>query len=667
MESDIQKIFSYDSLYEAVNLSEDVEIDNFDKILTELVNDNYIEIKLYEDSYVYCAKETISWSDISNFEDNLKQRILLTLIPNPTTFFILCNTQKGKTKIVSKELFEWSKNVHSKIVSFIIVDNDKTLADQSEESILKNIGSLNVEIFKLSSNSTINISQIRTYIDAYEHAKEGDEYKMPLILALANDKQNAKILELLLHIQKKAERKSLLRYGIIWDEADKTYPILRKKQTTIKGNNYAYSDFIVNNNKSLHRLGFVSATEGELLDEDYPECANAHLYPYEIDEDDLQNYRAFHHEDSTKHIHLEPFTCKQTSNGYAINIIEKYPDYFTTPLFLNSGEVYYRKTIVNSNMSSSDMLEFANYVKDKNMYALTFNMLGLRLYRNGYPTEKFKIKGKKFNEILYFVYKKYKLDDKPIFIIGRRKVDRGLGFHFAPRENKDITISYEGETLLCKNMDSLIWTDMILGKIEDKNTAVQKAGRLAGIIAQSPQYCGELHFWTDDKTNHLILRHNRVVDKANELRGQSSISNAMKKAKQDIPAIILRVEDPRKTVPKIYEVSKELLIKLYSFKDHNDKKDYLMSILKDIDSDFHDEIFNYKCIQISKPVTENSKKKNIYELINAAKNNKPYKVGVPKELENENCYFCNIDSESEPSTEANTPKFCFMVWKGKPL
>lgn len=662
METDIQKIFSYDSLYEAVNLSEDVEIEIFDIILTELINDNYIEIKLYEDSYVYCAKETISWSDISNFEDNLKQRILLTLIPNPTTFFILCNTQKGKTKIVSKELFEWSKNTYSKIVSFIIVDNDKTLADQSEESILKNIGSLNVEIFKLSSNSTINISQIRTYIDAYEHAKEGDEYKMPLILALANDKQNAKILELLLHIQKKVERKSLLRYGIIWDEADKTYPILRNKKTTIKGNNYSYSDFIVNNSKSLHRLGFVSATEGELLDEDYPECANAHLYPYEIDENDLQNYRVFHHEDATKHIHLEPFTCKQTSNGYAINIIEKYPDYFTTPLFLNSGEIYYRKTIVNSNMSSSDMLEFANYVKDKNMYALTFNMLGLRLYRNGYPTEKFKIKGKKFNEILYFVYKKYKLDDKPIFIIGRRKVDRGLGFHFAPRENKDITISYEGETILCKNMDSLIWTDMILGKIEDKNTAVQKAGRLAGIIAQSPQYCGELHFWTDDKTNHLILRHNRVVDKANELRGQSSISNAMKKAKEEIPAIISRVEDPRKTVPKIYEVSKELLTKLESLKKENKEKFLLNEFLKEKDPEYYSLLSTCICIEITKAAAESTRKRFIYDLVKAANENKPFKVGVHTKYEKENVYLCKFDYGEN---ESDVPKLCFMVWKGK--
>ena len=96
------------------------------------------------------------------------------------------------------------------------------------------------------------------------------------------------------------------------------------------------------------------------------------------------------------------------------------------------------------------------------------------------------------------------MEDKPVIIIGRRKVDRGLGFHYAPRE---------------PGTEGLIWTDIILGKIEDANTAVQKAGRLAGIIAQCPQYYGKCTYWTDERTQRDILRHNRIVDEANKLSG----------------------------------------------------------------------------------------------------------------------------------------------------
>jgi hypothetical protein len=68
-------------------------------------------------------------------------------------------------------------------------------------------------------------------------------------------------------------------------------------------------------------------------------------------------------------------------------------------------------------------------------------------------------------------------------------------------------------------MEGLIWTDIILGRIEDTNTAVQKAGRLAGIIGQCPQYYGKCTYWTDERTQRDILRHNNIVDEANKLTG----------------------------------------------------------------------------------------------------------------------------------------------------
>jgi hypothetical protein len=77
---------------------------------------------------------------------------------------------------------------------------------------------------------------------------------------------------------------------------------------------------------------------------------------------------------------------------------------------------------------------------------------------------------------------------------------------------------------------------MILGRNEDKNSASQKAGRLAGKVAQCPQYPGKLTWWTDEETAALITRHNGVVDGAGEKRG-CSVLQAVNRAEADAPVV----------------------------------------------------------------------------------------------------------------------------------
>ena len=168
---------------------------------------------------------------------------------------------------------------------------------------------------------------------------------------------------------------------------------------------------------------------------------------------------------------------------------------------------------MNSNSKTKDMAEFAKNCNEQNMYAFVFNGYSgasVKVYRPGMPLKSYKTRGRKFNEVLFYAYKKLHLNDKPLVIIGRRKVDRGLGFHYCPRKNDEVTIDYKLEegTLVTSNREGLIWTDMILGKIEDVAIAVQKAGRLAGIIGNSPQYPGSIHYWTDEHTENSIRRHN---------------------------------------------------------------------------------------------------------------------------------------------------------------
>lgn len=478
--------------------------DEFRATLQALVELGHIRQGIYNERYVYRARDGLKWSDFVNIDNPLVKQILKTMIGNPKTFFVLYNTQKGKLRIAAHEINTWAQDPTYKPVAFVMVDNDKTLADQSESGIDK-ITSQTAKIFLLSSNSSTKMDDMKIYIDAYAADKDG-EYKMPVILFLANDKQTGKVVKLMTYIRRKASQSSPLRYGIVFDEADKVYPPFRNKKFE------GVSLFDLIKDEALYKMGFVTATEGKLLDEEYEECANAHLYET-FDTDDHIHYRALHHEESIVKTVKHPVSMD--NNTYALKILSDNLSHFTTPV---RGQ--YRKTIVNSNASAEKMKDFARKSVDMGMNAMTFNMNGVRLYRTGKEVERFNVRGRKFNEVLFEIYKDFGLHDKPLIIIGRRKVDRGLGFHYAPRDGSE----------------GLVWTDIVLGRIDDKATAVQKAGRGAGIIAQCPQYIGSVTYWTDEQTANTIKRHNQVVDKANTMRG-CSVLQAVRHAEDLTPHV----------------------------------------------------------------------------------------------------------------------------------
>ena len=514
----------------------------FIKAIDELVYDGYIVYRKHEDNIFIEAIQYLKWGDFSHIDNPIKTRILLYLVDNPSVFFVLYNTQKGKLRISANEMKIWSLNKEFKIVAFMIVDNDKTLADQSADGI-RRIFDNNGKLFILSSNTKTTFDDIKVYIDAY--ASDNDnEYTMPIIVLLPNAKQIEKLLGLLSHIDKKVNTyASKLRYGIIIDEADKTYPMIRNKSIKTNDKNYSIYSCITNGN-GLHRVGFVTATDGELL-ENYPECSNAYMFPIEIDENAINYYRAFHTKDAIINI-IETTAYTRQNNAYAKDILINNMSTFKRPILYNGNEIY-RKIIINSNSKGNDMTALANYAISEGFYAITFNQSGIRVYRPNIPTiETFKIKDTRLNELLYCIYKVMNLNDKPIIIIGRRKVDRGLGFHYAPRKDPSThefnrhVINWKGNStypqcsVISEHGDGLIWTDMILGHIEDKSTASQKSGRLGGIISQCPQYIGAINFWTDKQTSELILHHNTMVDKSNTLTGYSAV-NSVNHAKDMIP------------------------------------------------------------------------------------------------------------------------------------
>lgn len=528
-----RNIASLDELVDKLNLDREVvdeyEVDKVLQALEELESISMIErnLNINDDAVLFGARHGLKWSEFHHIDDPLKKTILLMLVENPKTFFVLQNTQSGKMRICALEINKWVERTDIKTVAFFITQNDKTLTDQSVEGLSKICK--NCKLFTLSSNNKLSFDDIKSYIDAYSADTDG-EYKMPVIAALANDTQNRKILKIMSHILRKVRRnQSKLRYGIIFDEADDTYPKLRKMRIDVDGESMSYYQFIVDNDDALNRIGFVSATEGDLLDADFPECANAYLYQVDLEHSNNSNYRAAHHQESV--FRVEKMTSKMSNNSYAEKLFDANLAYFTEPI---EGTNYYRKIIVNSNARSSDMTSMAHFATSRGINAMVFNMYGVKTYISGTPVQTFRIRGRRFNELLFEIYKKLNMEDKPLIIIGRRKVDRGLGFHYAPRDGSE----------------GLIWTDIILGKIEDTNTAVQKAGRLAGIIAQCPQYYGRCTYWTDERTQRDILRHNNIVDEVNKMTGCTvlqAVTRGSVKVNENMPEFV-KVSPPMKEI-----------------------------------------------------------------------------------------------------------------------
>jgi len=539
---------SLDFLYESVEDEVEGDYEKFLGHIHDLCSTGYLELlQCSDDMFVYKAKTGTKWSDIAVLSDHIKKKILLQLIKNPKCFFVLFNTQLGKLRIIGQEIASWIAYPEQRVVSYLVVSNDKTLADQTtnglfscfplkddHESILDPLEKYKVRIFQLSSNNKTSLEEIITYIDAYAY---NPSYLMPLIVVLANNKQIEKLIRILMHIV--AHPCAKLRSGGAWDEADVTYPQFREKNFIVNTRTVNFRQLLDDQSERIIRNGFVTATEGPLMDEEYDECVNSHHYTVPLDPIDRENYLSFHHIECVKHsITVSP---RETNNNIATRVLtENWDSHFNNPIRLPDGTLYHHKVIINADSTTDEMTKFAKSFR-VNAHVITFNMMGVKLYNTQFPEGKrYSARKQNLNRLLFYIYKMNHLDDKPLIILGRRKVDRGLGFHYAPRSygSRILTIDGIDGVLQTDGKEGLIWTDMCMGnKIEHIPTAVQKAGRGAGIIRQCLQYPGVFHYWVDDSTSRNIERHYKKVDVVNVLKGANSMIQALARAEASVPVV----------------------------------------------------------------------------------------------------------------------------------
>jgi len=522
--------------------------------MDSLVQKNFLRSALHEDARFYVLNEHIPQSVCESQLTGIELLIIRQFYKNSKATFIVYNTQKGKTAILSKQIRLIKQIPGLKPVFYMIVSNDKTLADQSSDSIQKMIKDCDCEVFTLSSNTKTTFDDLKKSIDTY---MSFDEYKTPVIIALANNPQLDKIMKLMAHVQFRNIRNPNVKNVPMFDEADETYPRIRDKTVRYNDKNESFLDMIDKENRSLEAVYWISATEGELLEGRYAECENAANYVCDEEELASPTYRAMHHS-STK-FKISKQLTRESKNGFALRNIDENIEHFQTPITLTSGEIYYRKAIINSCSKHSSMLDLASNLKSRGWHVMIFNQTGLIVLKHGDPVTKiFKTKGHRFNQLCFEKYKTLNLHDRPLAIMGNKKVNRGTSFHYAPPDGSE----------------GLIWTDIMLGEIPDKSQAVQKAGRGGGKIAHCPQYPeNEIYYWTTKNTLSLICTHNSRIDDINKNVSGCNIGDAFKSASERVkPTVVTHTVDKSKfsvykRVEDIDYVVKDIANRTYSFQD----------------------------------------------------------------------------------------------------
>jgi hypothetical protein len=593
---------TYDELYDAIIGDGDGE---------KLIDDAYFKDKLCElvvagfiregenprdFTTLYIIKEGITRADCrASFTNNCicdtQLSILLQFLENNDAFFIFKNTQSGKSGIMIKELIKWYCEAKYAVIPFLVVSNLIDLAQQTInriEEVFAEQGK-KVAIFNLSSipKKGTDVEDIKRAIHCWDGNRK--HFAMPIIILLNNNAQQKKMLTLIKYIYELVigDSGNKIRYGVIWDEADQTYALSRNKEFIVDREKVSCKKFMVDNTEALYRLGFASATDGDLLSmdgdkENYPECASAVRYHDDISPEDMAHYRAIHLPEAI--IHEVPYTSKDSNNSYAEKVFQNNSEHFETQILLTTGIKCERKIIVNGNTRVVHMEQFAIENSKKGKYVIVYNGAGLKLYKDGVEFYKYTLKKWCFNERLYYIYKSQKLCDKPLIVIGGFKINRGITFHYCPSDNNEKIIKGEHGDVITKNMEGLVFTDIILGYIQDLSTAVQKDGRGSGKIGNSPQYSGETHYWIDKKTADKAITHNKVVDMINRDKGLETMKVIKNRAVEELQNAFPKIPENHNTDEKLYRVYpsveemkkayKEIFNKEYTSKDFDKcKKD----------------------------------------------------------------------------------------------
>jgi hypothetical protein len=475
------------------------------ELLTQLLRNTHIRESIKNtDNFVKSYKKVINKEElVTDLEKEIDYRLYKQQYNRLWTIFLGC--QKTKTYQIINRINHLI-NTNDKSVSIIMCQNDASLSLQTSERI-HNIIPNKAKVFVLSSliNTRPNLDDdsivynpdfkiLISYIIKFIAGIEG--YLYPTIVSLSNDTQITKLISILEILQKPIIDGG---YHLFIDEADVTYENLRSK----------ILKYIVDNNNNINPKNYgtywVTATGFNLINNrsGYNECKKAHQLDLVLLPDINDTYFDITDEKSIIHnIENKDFDILSILSNNDIHFKEK----------LKDGS--YRKIIALSSRITEEQELLAIKIVEKGYNVITINTNGIVLHMMNNVKHKLSLNNdiKEVNKLLAIKYHSMiELKMKPLIIVGNRKIDRGVTFHYPSNDNQQ-----------------LIFTDILIPRINSWRRAIQVAGRCAGIIKNDT--FNNIHYWIEDKTYKRIIKYLKYSnEKLANIYGYKTIEELLNK------------------------------------------------------------------------------------------------------------------------------------------
>ncbi len=342
---------------------------------------------------------------------------------------------------------------------------------------------------------------------------------------------------------------------IFFDEADQTYPLAREILIKSIFDNTVYETFkVIRPLNSINKVYWISATQEEMV-LTYPECSVSKQALIQFQNGVMENHYSILDESAIIHTQIQPKDMDH--NDYLLQVVEHNRSHFFDKMNNNT----YRKIIGMCNVDNNKQKILAHTLNSMGANVILLNQNGVFLYTKEDFTKKDILKEvleevseedskdlskedfkdvsedvseemseevseedskdvseedvsetnsnkiiklddphiKSRNALIAKVYNEtyVELQNAPLFILGNRKVDRGLTFHYAP---------------VSEDSYSFILTDLIMGRIPNWKRAVQAIGRGNGVIKHHRDFIGTIDYWVDPITIENVKRHCKMMN-----------------------------------------------------------------------------------------------------------------------------------------------------------
>jgi hypothetical protein len=312
------------------------------------------------------------------------------------------------------------------------------------------------------------------YISGYEG------YLYPVIIGLSNYIQINKLTNLLTLLQNNDIKGG---YHLFFDEADVTYLNLRHKLLSFIIDKDKYDT-----NKEISVIPknygtyWITATGYGLINgaSSFEECHKAHQVHIKLSEPVIKGYRDINNGE----VHLIEHS------NFSITKLLTENKHFKKPLEDGS----FRRIIAVGPLITAEQEGLAKMIVELGYNVITINTHGMNYHsmvENTIKTKRIRLT-EEINKTLATLYHDEPgIKSKPLLILGNRKIDRGITFHYSSNDEY-----------------RLIWTDVMIPRIINWKRAIQVAGRGAGVINDDVK----VHYWVEETTYKRIMKYIKFTD-----------------------------------------------------------------------------------------------------------------------------------------------------------